>query len=216
MSESKDSSIYLRTPERDDTETTIFGNCHEFSEDITFPDDESTLTEYSTITEIDNENEVSSPLPILRSPLSQSVNFAPIPPPIIIDNIAKIETIMSPRVLPSSSKPLLKGWKEYYDKDSECFYYVHISSGEKTLDRDIACGISPITISDDEEDLSSSGIEVPREYPKLKDSQEKTGKITKNTKRKDTTSKRKRKKSSRSRSRSKSPGSKKEVSKNNK
>lgn len=200
--------------EPDDTETTILGHKFDFSEDGIFPDDESTFSETSVIVEI--ENEIDTFRIPSKSPLSQyCVHKAPLPPPIIDEN-PQIEIIVSPRVLPTS-KPLLKGWEEYYDKYSDSFYYLHSSTGEKTFDRYIACGISPVTISDDEEDPSSNSI-VLREYPDLQDSQtsvklsKETSKTSITKRKRSTSGKRKHKKSSsRGRSRSKSPKSKKEV-----
>merc|ERR1712137_111489 len=144
-----------------------------------FPDEDTTLTENST--NLSGAEETMDP-----------VRFAPIPSPISLRNTAMASipppilgtSAISPEIVdrlmhldpgrqscpPPRQVPLLEGWSEYYDKDTNSFFYLH-ESGQRVYDRDVACGLIPmvdIEISDDEAtNLSETSSDIPREYPSI-------------------------------------------------
>ena len=74
---------------------------------------------------------------------------------------------------PPMDLPLLDGWSEHFDTSSNSFYYVN-ENGQRTYDREVACGVIPLVDhtddDDDDDDESEPSIpinELKREYPEI-------------------------------------------------
>ena len=94
---------------------------------------------------------------------TMSVQMAALPPPLRIaaPPISELRRLTTP----PAPIQLAEGWGEYYDAESDSYYYKNSITGEKTKNKGIA--MAPSTANNEKSSLSQT-TSILREYPKLK------------------------------------------------
>jgi len=129
-----------------------------------------------------SEDSLAPTPPAAGGSVFNTASVAPLPPP-IAEDLPISSPALAPSVVarfqdaqisrqscpPPREYPLTDGWEEFYDKGSNSFYYLHKSTGQRTWDRDVACGLLPmVDISEgDSSETDTAPSDMPREYPKL-------------------------------------------------